>query len=159
MSFAETHKTFQDFMEEYEGASVCACDHGCNQWLKRSENRIILGLRMLKSGSKNLDKLASMKIHRVNKIWHRIYKNENHGMNVKLRKSDLYESFLACQIIGLDCVNTAIRNCMGDISQVTDITGLKSYVINDYIRYTGKSQLQQIECMEAYHYFNRKIGR
>ena len=93
MSTSYTKDTYQDFMEEYEGSMICGCDHGCNQWLKKQGARVALGYRMMKLGSKNLDKMAQMPIARVDKIWYWVQRQDSRRWNARSNKADQYLYF------------------------------------------------------------------
>ena len=85
----EVQESFKEWFEFYEGCITCACDHGCNQWLAEQVCRTALVMRVLKdqNATTSLDKLVSMPLKKVNRIWHRISMWNCERFNRKLREN------------------------------------------------------------------------
>ena len=68
----ETYDSYKDWKSNYDGCLMCACDHGCNQWVASQSRRTSLILRILtkKDSNTSLDKVVKMTDERVNWLWY-----------------------------------------------------------------------------------------
>lgn len=128
-SFNETFKTFQRFVEEMEGNVICDCDHGCNQHFKSQRARLLLGIRMMKMGSKNLDKMASLPIEIVNRLYYWVIKQDNRRANEQLRLAERAIYRERCLAFGIDAIDKALNDASGDYKKAAETLGIKWYEI------------------------------
>lgn len=90
----EVQPSFKDWKEFREGCIACACDHGCNAWVKEQEAKSSLFFDILtnKNATTSLDKVAKMPLERANKIWYRIFRwrmyRANREMNEQIRREN-----------------------------------------------------------------------
>lgn len=79
----EVQPNVDEWLSYWEGCLICACDHGCNQWVKEQGHRAALIMRAMRLGSKKsvLDKLVQMPLKKSDKIWYWLYKRENMAIN------------------------------------------------------------------------------
>lgn len=88
----EIQPSFKEWKEFYDGCLMCACDHGCNQWLKEQQARASLLFDAISTpGSTKPDKIAQMSLERVNKIWYRLVWWKAEKFNRELRKLESNE--------------------------------------------------------------------
>lgn len=68
----ETHDTFKEWKEFYDGCLMCGCDHGCNQWIVEQRAKIALFFRVLgqSNSTTGLNKLAKMPLKRANAVFY-----------------------------------------------------------------------------------------
>jgi hypothetical protein len=86
MYFEETFDTFKRFYSKYEDCLMCSCDHGCNQWNHKQRYRLALSIRMIRNNSKNLDKMCSMSVDRVSRIYFWLFYQDVRRANKKYNK-------------------------------------------------------------------------
>lgn len=88
----EAAKDFKSWLSEHSGSMMCACDHGCNQWLKKNESKASLAMRiMFNKGTASLDKLVQRSNEDVNKIWYWLEMRENKKYNEEIRRQEREE--------------------------------------------------------------------
>ena len=87
----ETQKDFQSWLSFYEGCLMCACDHGCNQWVKEQTQRAALLFRILSkpNATTKLEKVTNIPLEKVDKLWYKIAMRESKEWNGKLREGKL----------------------------------------------------------------------
>lgn len=79
--------TYEGWVSERDGCIMCACGHGCNQWLQNNLTKTSLILRILYSrGSTSLDRIVQMENSKVDKIWHWLQMRAATKFNEQLRK-------------------------------------------------------------------------
>lgn len=135
-SFRESFPSFEKFFAEHEGSIMCGCDHGCNQWIKKQEGRLALAVRMIKRGSPNLDKMVSLPLDRVNKIWYWLRSQDSRRFNAKLYAKERASFRTTCLEIGIDKIQAALDSNNGDTELAAEVLGTKPYVIRiGYLNY------------------------
>lgn len=63
----KTSSDFETWRHAWDGSLACACDHGCNQWLKEQQGKASLIFRY-KDKPKLLDKIARMQPERAARL-------------------------------------------------------------------------------------------
>jgi hypothetical protein len=58
----DTNPTYGDFKDEMEGCIMCACDHGCNQWLARNAVKMLAIMEQLETMSEDIDEAAAIEV-------------------------------------------------------------------------------------------------
>jgi hypothetical protein len=77
-SHKDVNTTYEGFKAEWEGCIMCACDHGCNQWLARNAAKMLAITEELRRYSNDMpmsaaDKLAQTPADEFGKrLWQRI---------------------------------------------------------------------------------------
>lgn len=80
--------TLKQFSEEYKGSMECACDHGCNQWLKANQSKVYLILRFIDS-EVDLNKITKMHVDRADKIFFWLSRKDSIKFNKQLREGKI----------------------------------------------------------------------
>lgn len=93
----EVQPDVDTWLSHWEGCLTCACDHGCNQWVKEQSARAALVMRAMRLGSAKrlLDKLVQIPLKRADKVWFWIHMRENKALNDALRDKDTLEAMNA----------------------------------------------------------------
>lgn len=129
MSRRDSYENFDDFFSNWEGSMRCSCDHGCNQELKQQETRMALAVRMLKSVSKNLDKLATLPLDRVNKMWLWISNRESSRENYRMNLVDMLSFNEKVMSFGAGLVANVLKESQDDYKLAAAKLGIKSHVL------------------------------
>jgi len=104
----DSAKDFKSWQGEWDGCMMCACDHGCNQWLVKNQSKASLVMRVLSSkGSTKLDKIVQMSNQKANKIWFWIHMRENKKFNEELRREERRQGLEIIARIGYDKIKAA----------------------------------------------------
>jgi len=82
----EVQPTAQAWLDYYDGCMMCACDHGCNQWIEEQKYRTSLLMRILltPNATTSADKVARLPLQRVMNIWVRLENWESQKWNRRL---------------------------------------------------------------------------
>ncbi len=126
----ETAKDFKSWLSEWEDCLVCACDHGCNQWVKEQGHRAALLFRILSTkGNTSLERVTQIPLKEVDQIWYRIVTWESEKWNRDNRKQEASQAGLDAEYIGIDNIKNAVLKCDGDKRKAEDLLGLKKYTL------------------------------
>jgi hypothetical protein len=133
----EAQSTFEKWHSFLEGCLHCACDHGCNQWVKEQGRRSALLFRILakKDSTTSLDRVTQMPLEKVNAIWFRITSWESDKWNRENRKQEAADALTTATILGIGNIKKALEDANGDRRKAEEVLGLPKYGLSAIMAY------------------------
>ena len=87
----ETQKDFKSWLEFYEGCLMCACDHGCSQWVKEQQHRAAILFRIISkpNATTKIEKITLMPLEEIDQLWYKMARRQSREWNRKMREGKL----------------------------------------------------------------------